>query len=221
MPETTTPAGAIPVAAGAIPAQSNPAPDAGQQPATGATDQDAEDLKALGDPGKRALDLMKAARKAAEDRAKAAESELETLRTANLSESEKRDKRLSDLEREQADWSRERQDLLLRSAVQQQALRLGFTHPELALGVLDRSAIQFEASGEPKNLETLLTDLTKAYPELVGAVRPSGSADGGPRGSTAAGRVYKASELNDRAFYEKNRADINQAYRENRILADQ
>ncbi|HYM82524.1 MAG TPA: hypothetical protein VEY67_00020, partial [Candidatus Dormibacteraeota bacterium] len=72
------------------PAASAPAPTPQAQPApTPAPEPSTDDAAGLGDAGKRALDAMKAERNAALAASKAAERELEQLRTASLSETEK------------------------------------------------------------------------------------------------------------------------------------
>ena len=95
MSEPTSPAGATPAAGGATPPQTPPvasAPDLTPQPQPASTspeDPSAQDASGLGDAGKRALDAMKAERNAAIAASKAAERELEQLKTASLSETEK------------------------------------------------------------------------------------------------------------------------------------
>lgn len=213
MPTETTPAGATPAAAGATPAQTTP-PPTGEPPAPNTSTQPATGADGLGEAGKRALEAERTARSAAERRANTAEDALKRMQEASLSDSEKRDKRLAELERQEANWQRERQDLLLRNAVQAQAVRLGFLDPTDAYGLLDRSAIEFEDDGAPKNLDSVLATLLKAKPHLAA----NGSVNAGARGTaSASGRIYTTTELNDRAFYEKNRADIQAAAREGRI----
>jgi hypothetical protein len=208
-------AGATPVVAGATPAQTPPPTDASPAapapPATGEPD-------VLGDPGKRALDAMKAERDAATRAAKAAEKELQTLREAALSETEKRDKRLAELEGKEADWQREKQDLVLHSSVERAAAKIGFVDVSDAYGLLDRTAITFEDDGSPKNIDKLLTDLAKAKPYLVGRGRPLGSADAGVIGNPP--HEFLASQLNDRAFYQANQVAIMAAMRDGRIVDD-
>jgi hypothetical protein len=220
MPPETTPAGAMPAAAGATPAQTPPAdqaPAAQTPPATGAQ---ATDDPSLGDAGKKALDAERDARRDAEKRAKAAEDELKKLKDASLSENERRDKRLADLERAETDWQRERQDLVLRSSVERQAVKLGFADPTDALGLLDRTSIEYEPDGSPRNVEQLLTALAKGKPYLLAQRRSAGSFDTGTGGGqSAAGRTYTRAELRDPKFYEANREDITKAAAEGRIQA--
>jgi len=218
MTETTTPAGATPVAAGAMPAQT---PSAQPAPGTAAASPATGDTGGLGDAGKRAIDAMKAERDAAQRAARAAEKAFEELKLAGASEAEKA------IAKAKADGAAEVtgrfHDQIRRSevklalsaaAISPSLLDLMANAPEFAtLKVTDDGTI------DPEAMRAAMAVAKAARADLF---RPTaGSADGGPRGSTPAGRVYKASELNDRAFYEKNREDVIRAYRENRILADQ
>ena len=222
MPETT-PAGATPAVAGATPAQSaqadsSPA-DTGTAATQSATDATAStDAEQLGEGGRKALDAERKARTDAERRAKAAEGELEKLRTASLSEDERRTKRLADLEREQADWQRERQELILERSVERQAAKLGFIDPADAMALLDRSALEFDTDGSPRDVDRHLAALAKAKPHLLSQPRSSGSFDAGTgaRGGTGT-RTYTREQLKDPTFYAANRADIEAALREGRI----
>lgn len=188
---TNTDAGATPAAAGATPAQTPPtngtAP-AGTQPATGATDDD----EPLGEGGKRALAEERKAAAKWKSEAETAKAELTKLQNASLSESERRDNALAALEREKADWDRERQDMQTREAVTVAALRIGYADPADAYSLIDRAALEFDDSGKPRNVDKLLSDLIAAKPYLAGASRPGGSFDGGPRGAAATG-----SNMND------------------------
>jgi cell wall-associated NlpC family hydrolase len=177
MAETTT-AGATPADPGATPGQT----PGDQQPAMG------ESEPTLGDAGKRAIDAERTARRDAEQRAKAAEEELKKLRDASLSDSERRDKRLAELERAQASFEIERQDWRLRDAVTRTAMRLGYADPTDAVALVDRAAVEFDDAGSPKNVDRLLTDLLKAKPHLAGGTRPFGSFDGGARGQPVTGK---------------------------------
>jgi cell wall-associated NlpC family hydrolase len=185
MPSNTD-TGATPAAADATSTQSAAATAAGSSDAasTSATD---EAGTTLGDAGKRALDAMKAERDTATRDAKAAKQALTELQNASLTEAERRDKRLAALELERSDWERERQDMQTREAVTVTALRLGYADPADAYSLINRSAIEFDDTGKPRNVDKLLTDLIAAKPYLAGASRPGGSFDGGPRGVPASG----------------------------------
>ncbi|MHB8398437.1 MAG: phage scaffolding protein [Candidatus Limnocylindrales bacterium] len=223
MTTETTSAGAMPAVAGATPAQSDPvqtgstgSQTGATQPATGSTTHPGDST--LGDPGKRAIDSERTARAEAEKRAKSAEDELKKLRDANLSDAEKRDKRLVELEREQLTWQRERQEITLSSSVERIASRLGFADPADALGLLDHSAIEFEDTGAPKNLDALLGALLKAKPYLAAASsRASGSYDQGVRGGPQGGAIFTTTQVGDRAFWNANKDEIMRAMAEGRV----
>jgi hypothetical protein len=216
MPETT-PAGAMPAAADATSAQSTTTGAAGTPPAMGATPSPTDDP--LGDAGKRALDAERSTARDAVKRADAAEKALKALQDAQLSESEKKDKRLVELEGKQAEWESERQGLVLRSAVTTEAGKLGFIDPTDAIGLIDRSAVEFAKDGTPQNVDILLTALAKAKPHLIGRGRPFGSADAGV-GGTSGAPIFQASQLNDRTFYVAHQAEIMEAMRQGRIVDD-
>ena len=207
MTAETIPAGAMPAATGATPVQTTTEPEV-QPPATGAD-------PTLGEGGRKALETERQARRDAEQRAKTASEELAKLRAASQTADERRDARLADLERKEAGWAQERQEMLLQLSVARHAAKLGFTDPTDAVGLLDRATITFDDDGTPKDMEKALTDLLAAKPYLGN--RPTGTADGGARGTPTGGRTYLESQLNDRDFFEKNRDDIMRAARENRI----
>lgn len=184
MTEPTPSAGATPVAGGATPPQTPPAaagsPTPPVPPPASGSPSDDDDL---GPRGLSALEKERAARRDAEAQARTAKEELTKLQNAQLSEAEKQTKRLTDLERAQTDWTRERSELLLSTAVERQATKLGFADPADAMNLLRRTDIEFETDGTPKNVEKLLKDLIKAKPYLAGAGTPGAdlgsSGDGG------------------------------------------
>lgn len=106
MPPQEAPAGATPVADGATPSQSQPTSTAAQTPATPAapnestppaagskqatpSDATPEELSALGDPGKRALDRMKQERDTATGERDALARRVQELETATKSDQDK------------------------------------------------------------------------------------------------------------------------------------
>ncbi len=119
-----------------------------------------------------------AAQKAADD--------LKKLQDAQLSETELRERRLAELEARQADWDRERQELLTRAAVERAARKAGLASEEAAFKLLDLAAVEYDAEGQPQNLDALLTDLVKAYPFL--ASQPGGPMHASSPAHPAAGR---------------------------------
>jgi hypothetical protein len=95
---------------------------------------------------------------------------------AKLSETERLQKRLAELEREQAAWQRERQERTLKYETMLAASRLGIVDPEAAYRLLDMSKLEFDEDGNPTNLDKALQELLKARPYLAGyPVASSGS----------------------------------------------
>lgn len=113
---------------------------------------------------------------AAKHRKEAADTaaRLKALEDAALSETEKRDKRLSELETQQADWQRERQELITRQEVNAASIRLKIVDPDAAYALLDHSKIVSE-NGKPTNIDELLTALVKAKPYLLPPAASSGN----------------------------------------------
>jgi hypothetical protein len=180
MPETT-PAGATPVVAGATPAQTPPptgTTPAAPPPATGELE--------IGDAGKRAIDAMKAERNAADTRAKAAERELETLRTASQTDQEKL---LSTAKREAAAEERAKFETMLRRAGVRSELRakgLSESLAELALKDDRFAVLKVDDGGRVTDVDKAVEAFLKDFPEMVApAARPgtvTAGAQTGPSG---------------------------------------
>lgn len=134
---------------------------------------------------------------------------------AKLSETERLQKRLAELEREQAAWQRERQERTLKYETMLAASRLGIVDPEAAYRLLDLTKLEFDEDGNPKNLDKALQELVKAKPYLAGGQVMSGSptnpATGQPRGG------FTAEQLNDYQFWRQHRDEIMRAMAEGRI----
>lgn len=177
----TSSAGAMPVVPGATPGQSSSGSGAPQQlasaaqpPATGAPDE-------LGESGKRALDSERDARKAAVQRQKELEVELEQLRASNQSES---DKALTKARKEGAADERARvQGQLRRSGVKSALVAAGVNAELLDLATKDDVFADLKVSdeGEVEGLDAAIAALRKARPSLF---TKAGDFGGGNRGAT-------------------------------------
>lgn len=138
---------------------------------------------------------------------------------AKLSETERLQKRLAELEREQLSWQRERQEHTLKYETMLTASRLGIVDPEAAYRLIDLAALEFDEDGKPVNLEQALKDLLKAKPYLAGqqqtvtAGSPTNPATGQQRAGT-----FTTSQIADRRFYEQHRDEILRAMAEGRIV---
>lgn len=118
------------------------------------------------------------------ERLKALEEAKRAEDEAKLSDQEKQALRLADLERQLAERDRALVERTVLAATVDAASRLGFANPRLAYRLLDQSEVEYDAEGQPTNVDALLRQILKAEPYLVSAhARPSGSIDGGTRGS--------------------------------------
>jgi hypothetical protein len=142
-----------------------------------------DDALGLGDAGKRALDAMKAERNAAVAAAKAAERELEELRVASLSET---DKAIAAARKAGADEVTERLHARVRRAETKLALSRAGAVPSLIEDLAN--AAEFAAlTVDDADQVTGLDDAIKAHKARVpdayrAPTAPGpGSVDGGPR----------------------------------------
>ncbi len=150
--------------------------------------------------------------------------ELEDLKKqmddAKLSETERLQKRLAELEKEQALHLRERQERTLRYETMLAASKLGIVDPEAAYKLLDLKAIEFDEDGTPKDIQKHLEELLKQRPYLkpqaqpqAPTVSPTNPAVGSNRTNT-----FTQSQIADRRFWEQHRDEILKAMAEGRIV---
>lgn len=103
--------------------------------------------------------------------------------TAELTELEKHKKKIEELEASNAALLTQGQERAVRLTAVEVAARLGFRNPEVAYRLLDRSAIEYDEDGMPKNLEALLQALL-ATDSYLAKAQASGDFGGGNRGPT-------------------------------------
>jgi hypothetical protein len=108
---------------------------------------------------------------------------------------------MSELEKAQAKTAEEEQgrlaaeqrvqNLTVERAVYRHASKAGITDPAMAARLVDPTKLEFDDNGDPKDdsITKALDDLTKVHPILKGG-RPSGSGDGGVRGSAPSGSDF-------------------------------
>lgn len=137
---------------------------------------------------------------------------------AKLSETERLQQRLAELEREQAAWQRERQEHTLRYETMLAASRLGIVDPEAAYRLLDLTALEFDEDGRPQNLEQALKALLKARPYLAGPPAATAGSPTNPATGQARAGTFTTSQVADRRFYEQHRDEILRALAEGRIV---
>jgi vacuolar-type H+-ATPase subunit I/STV1 len=118
-----------------------------------------------------------------EKQSKAQAKELETLRAkvkeqddAKLSEQEKLQSRIKELESQQAERDRQYRALSAENALVSAFSAAGARHIDLLVSRY-AARVEFDASGQPENVEALLTEAKKDKADLFRA--QAGSADGG------------------------------------------
>jgi hypothetical protein len=194
--------GAKPEAPGAT-----PEPEA-TPPATG---------EELGAAGKAALEKERQARREAEKRLAQLQEELRKHQEAQLSETERAQRRLAELERSLAERERVLQEHTIRSAAIEAAARLGFRDPGDAYRLIDRAELEFDEDGSPRNVTDLLGALAKSKPYLLREAGGYGSPDAGRGAGRAGPTIYTRDQLRDPKFFQENRDDIMRAAAEGRI----
>lgn len=110
------------------------------------------------------------------------EAKLKEIEDAQLSDQERVAKERDDLAAEKAAWEQERQTTNLKLAVYAQATPLGIVDADLALAALDRSKLEYDETGTPKNIADVLLELLEAKPILKGSASTAsrtGSTDAG------------------------------------------
>lgn len=144
----------------------------------------------LGDAGKRAIDAERAARRAADARAKELEERLAKFEDANKSETE----RAIEKARKEADTAARaevsqtyEQQLLESNVLVRAAGKLA--DPADAVKLIDLSTLAKSEDGkvDEKAIDAAIADLVKQKPYLASGAKPGpGSPDGGPRGDRPA-----------------------------------
>lgn len=206
-------------------------PQAGQAPASAQAAQGTAPDAQAGQAPEEAFDAERARAliaklreeaKEATKRLKAFDAERQQAEEAKLSEAERQTKRIADLERQQAERERAAQERILRYEVQLAAQQHGLVDPDAAVKLLDWGRVEYDDAGQPTNLSTLLKDLVKTKPYLAAqpATGPAASPANPARQTPSASRTFTVSQLRDFRFYEANKAEIQQAMREGRVLND-
>lgn len=115
-------------------------------------------------------------------RLKELEDQKQQIDESKLSETERLQKRLSELERAQADWERERQEIMLQRHIENVAAKLGIVDPEAAWKLIDLKEVDFDDDGKSKNIESLLKTLIQKKPYLANNFARSAGAGNGAGG---------------------------------------
>ena len=148
--------------------------DSGGQPESPLTESQLRDAleKARKDAAKYRVDAKRLAELEAKEAAAA---------EAQLSEKERYEKKIADLQAQVADKERQNQERVIRSDIRSAADKLG-VKPELAYRLLDYAAITFNDDGDPTNINALLKAAMEEY-GLTPASQPQQPAGAGAAGS--------------------------------------
>lgn len=119
---------------------------------------------------------------------------LEGFEQAQLSETEKLQKRIQELEGTLQTKDRELLTIKTQAAVSTVAAKLNFVNPTLAHRLIDPSSVTYDDDGKPTNVEALLKEIAKSDPYLVGrrAVDAGQGAGTGTGGLTMNDRLRQA-----------------------------
>jgi len=159
-PATPAAADAVPAADPAVDPAADPTPVAGAAPISA---PDAAPDAAKPSPeltaAQRELGRLKAELKKRDDAAKATAE-------AELTELQKAQKRITELEEVDAKREADRAASVLRSHIVAGAARAGFADPDDAVRLVDQGSLELDDAGNPTNLGNVLRDLLKAKPYL-------------------------------------------------------
>lgn len=153
--------------------------------------QSAQEAGATAESGTGNADLATLAREREEARREAQRLRAEVRRLteartaeddAKLSELEKANKRVAELERQASESQVREQERSVRLAAVETATRLNFRNPDLAYRLLERSDVEFADDGHPKNVQHLLKAVLDRDPYL--AKTAQADFGGGQRGTT-------------------------------------
>lgn len=121
---------------------------------------------------------------------KAKAAKLDEFEAKNKSDLEKLSDRAAALERERDEARLQLQEQSVRTALISEAAKKNAVDPDAVVSLVDRSSLEFNDDGSPKNVDQVVTALLDAKPYLTG--KPSsGSADQGSRGGTGVTQVTR------------------------------
>lgn len=116
-------------------------------------------------------------------RLKALEKAQSDAQAASLTELERAQRRVAELEAHEAEAVTREQDRNVRLSAVEEAVKLNFRSPDLAYRLVDRSDVEFDESNTPKNVGKLLKAIIEKDPYLAkgsGADFGGGNRGGAP-----------------------------------------
>lgn len=99
-----------------------------------------------------------------------AEEKARKLEEGQLSDVEKRDARIKELEARAANATKDAQATLIRSSVLIAAQKAGLVDPSIAVRLIDSDDVKYDDEGMPRNADKLVRELLEERPYLKGAV---------------------------------------------------
>ena len=147
------------------------------------------------------------------------EAKVKADEDAKLTEQERLQKRIAELERKDTEYQQTLQERTVRYEVMLMANKLGIVDPDAAFRLLDVSSLEFDDDGKPNNIEKVLKKLVSDKPYLIGGnslASPTNPAQGRIGGQ----QQFTRSQLRDHKFYQANRDAILKAAAEGRIIED-
>lgn len=208
MPNNDTSADATSAAADATSTQSQAAGAAADATDSAATGSATDDAAALGDPGKRALDAMKAERDAAKRQAKVEKDRADALETASKTETQQ----AIDAAKKEGNLEATTK---LAGSIRRAEVKAALTAAGINGAVLDLAVrapefdgLEVDDDGEVEGLEAAVTAFKNSRKDLFTKAATPGTADGGSRGGAAVTQDQIKAWAKDPAEYEKHRDEI-------------
>jgi len=148
------------------------------------------------------------------------EAKVKADEDAKLTEQERLQKRIAELEKKDSEYQQTLQERTVRYEVMLTANKLGIVDPDAAFRLLDISSLEFDEDGKPNNIEKVLKKLVSDKPYLIGSGGGSASPTNPAQGRIGGQQQFTRSQLRDHKFYQANRDAILKAAAEGRIIED-
>lgn len=146
------------------------------QRGAGSGAQDGDDLAGL----RSALQKERDERRKFERESKQLSDWKRTREQSDLTETERRDARIKELEGKEQEWEREKRDLRLQTLITAEGTKAGAVNPEILHRLVDTGAVEWnDATGQPKNLTSIVNGLKRDYPAMFRTHGGAGNADAG------------------------------------------
>lgn len=134
--------------------------------------------------GQQAPDLATIQSELAQARAtaEAVQRELSQVRTTDLAAAQRR---IAELEGQQAAWEAERQSLILQQAVHAEATKGGAMYPDLVVSAMNPALVEWGKDGKPTNLAKVIEGMRASYPGMFRVTPGQGDGGAGTSGAPA------------------------------------